>query len=218
MKKITKIEYQKNNKDRLNVYLDESYAFSVDMDVMIKYSLAKNKVLEDDFIIQVLKAEEETRAYSYAVSLLSRFPKSEKQLMEKMTEKGYDAAFIDSAVSRLKEQRYLDDERYTDMVINSRLNTSKEGKHKIRESLYSKGIDRDIINEKLESISAEDELERACALGAKKLGSIKETDTRKKMVKLSNYLVNKGFEYGTVRKAVSRLMKKGLDEFGDSDD
>ncbi|MEL7650174.1 MAG: RecX family transcriptional regulator [Sedimentibacter sp.] len=218
MKKITKIEYQKNNKDRLNVYLDDSYAFSVDMDVMIKYSLAKNKVLEDDFISQVLKAEEEVKAYSYAVGLLSRFPKSEKQLRDKMTEKGYDDDFIDSAISRLKEHRYLDDERYTDMVINSRLNTSKEGKLKIRESLYSKGIDREIINEKLGNISAEDELERACALGGKKLSSINEDDTRKKMVKLSNYLVNKGFEYGTVRKAVSRLMEKGLDELGEFDD
>ena len=213
MKKITKIEYQKKNKDRLNIYLDEDYAFSVDMNVMIKYSLAKNMELEEDFISEILETEERTKAYNYAVSLLARAPKSEKQLRLKMQDKGYDLQFIDNAVNKLKEQRYLDDEKFSEMLINSKINISKDGKLKIKEALYNKGIDRQIINEKLDSVSDEEELNRAIMLGNKKLESIKETDTRKKIVKLSNFLINKGFEFGTVKKAVSRLMDGDLDEF-----
>ena len=72
MKKITKIEYQKKNKDRVSVYLDDNYAFGIDLNIMIKYSLAKNMELEDDFISEILKAEEEINAYNYAISVLSR--------------------------------------------------------------------------------------------------------------------------------------------------
>lgn len=213
MKKITKIEYQKKNKDRLNIYIDDSYAFAVDMNVMIKYSLAKNMELEDDFISEILTAEEEMNAYNYAVNLLSRAPKSEKELKLKMQDKGYDLIFIENAIKKLKEQRYIDDERYSEMFINSKINISKDGRRKIKEALYNKGINKEIIDEKLSSVSEEEEIERAFLLAKKKFASMKEEDTRKKTLKLSNYLINKGFEYGTVRKVVSGLLNGDFDEF-----
>lgn len=213
MKKISKIEYQKKNKDRFNIYLDDSYAFAVDMNVMIKYSLAKNMELEDDFISEILTAEEEMNAYNYAVNLLSRAPKSEKELKMKMQDKGYDVIFIENVIKKLREQRYIDDERYSEMFISSKINISKDGRRKIKEALYNKGINKEIIDEKLSSVSEEEEIERAFLLAKKKLASMKEEDTRKKTLKLSNYLINKGFEYSTVKKVVSSLLKGDFDEF-----
>ncbi|MEA5095559.1 MAG: RecX family transcriptional regulator [Sedimentibacter saalensis] len=213
MKKISKIEYQKKNKDRFNIYLDDSYAFAVDMNVMIKYSLAKNMELDDDFISEILTAEEEMNAYNYAVNLLSRAPKSEKELKMKMQDKGYDVIFIENVIKKLREQRYIDDERYSEMFISSKINTSKDGRRKIKEALYNKGINKEIIDEKLSSVSEEEEIERAFLLAKKKLASMKEEDTRKKTLKLSNYLINKGFEYSTVKKVVSSLLKGDFDEF-----
>lgn len=213
MKKITKIEYQKKNKDRFNIYLDDSYAFAVDMNVMIKYPLAKNMELDDDFISEILTAEEEMNAYNYAVNLLSRAPKSEKELKVKMQDKGYDVIFIENVIKKLREQRYIDDERYSEMFISSKINISKDGRRKIKEALYNKGINKEIIDEKLSSVSEEEEIERAFLLAKKKLASMKEEDTRKKTLKLSNYLINKGFEYSTVKKVVSSLLKGDFDEF-----
>lgn len=213
MKKITKIEYQKNNKDRVNIYLDDNFAFGLDLNIMIKYSLAKNMELEDEFIDEILIAEEEIKTYNYALSVLSRVAKSEKKLRDKMQEKGYDNNFIDKAIIKLKQQKYLDDERYSEMLISSKINISKYGKRKIKEALYEKGIDREIIDEKLGQLSEEDELERAFTLGAKKLNTLKEEDIRKKSLKLSNYLINKGFDFSVVKKAVSKLLEGNLEDF-----
>lgn len=218
MKKITKIEFQKNNKDRLNIYLDDSFAFGIDINIMIKYSLSKNMELEEEFIDEILKAEEEINVYNYALSVLSRNAKSEKQLRDKMQEKGYDRQFIDSAIIRLKQQKYLDDERYSEMLISSKISISKYGKRKIKETLYERGINREIIDEKLSQISDEDELERACNLGAKKIRTLKEEDTLKKSIKLSNYLINKGFEFSIVKKAVSILFDRSCDDFDEITD
>lgn len=218
MKKITKIEYQKNNKNRVNIYLDDNFAFGVDFNILIKYSLKKNMELEEKFIEEILKAEEEINVYNYALSVLSRNSKSEKQLRAKLNEKGYDSQFIDNAIFKLKQQKYLDDERFSEMLINNKINVSKYGKRRIKESLYEKGIQREIIDEKIKELSDEDELERACLIGVKRLKTLKEEDTRKLSIKLSNYLINKGFEYSTVKKAVSKLLDRScdeLDEFGD---
>lgn len=218
MKKITKIEYQKNNKNRVNIYLDDCFAFGVDLNIMIKYSLIKNMELDDNFIEEILKAEEEINVYNYALSVLSRSAKSEKELKAKMKEKGYDNQFIDNAVFKLKKQKYLDDERYSEMLINSKINVSKYGKRRLKESLYEKGIHKDIIDEKLNQLSEEDEFERAYLVGAKRLKSLKDEDTRKKSIKLSNYLINKGFEYSTVKKTVSKLLDRSCDELDDFGD
>lgn len=222
MKKITKIEYQKKNKDRVSIYLDDNYAFGIDLNIMIKYALAKNMELEDDFISEILKAEEEINAYNYAVTVLSRNSKSEKQLMLKMQDKGYDQQFIESAIVKLKQQKYIDDEAYSEAFINNKINISKDGKRKIKEALYNKGVDKQIIDEKLQDITDDDEIKRAYLLGTKKICTIKEEDTRKKRIKLANYLINKGFEYSIVKKAVSKLLDKNdlddFDEFNEFED
>lgn len=213
MKKITKIEYQKKNKDRFNIYLDEEYAFAVDINILIKYSLKKDMALSDDLIDDILKAEERISVYNYGLSVLSRGAKSEYELKIKMQDKGFDSGLIDNALNLLKDQKYLDDERYCEMFINDKINISKYGIRKIKEALFYKGIDRKIIDEKIKNISAEEEEARAFQLGKKKLAAIKEEDTRKKGMKLSNYLIGKGFEYETVKKVVRNLMNIGFEDY-----
>ena len=213
MKKITKIEYQKKNKERLNIYIDDEYGFSVDISILIEYSLKKDMVLDDSLIDAILRSEERTSVYNYGISVLSRYARSEYELRLKMKNKGFEPELIDKAVSTLKEQKYLDDDRYCEMFINDKINISKDGVRKIKEALYYKGIDKKIIEEKIKNISQDSEEERALILGSKKLPNIKETDTRKKIAKLSNYLIGKGFEYETVNKTVRKLLSIEADDF-----
>lgn len=206
MKKITKIEYQKNNKDRVNIYLDDKFEFGIDLNIMVKYSLSKNMVLDDEFISEILIEEDKTKAYNYAISVLSRSPKSEKELRLKITQKGYDVDLANIIIDKLKANKYIDDEDYSDRFIHDKINLSKYGRRKIKEALYHKGIDRQIIDEKLSLISMDDEIKRAYNLGEKKLKSMSNIENNKKYVKLSNFLIGKGFDYETVRKVVSKLL------------
>ena len=167
--------------------------------------------LDDALIDDILLAEEEISVYNYGISVLSRYFKSEYELRLKMKNKGFNPQLIDNAISILKERKYLDDERYCEMFINDKINISKHGVRKIKEALYYKGIDKEIIEEKIKSISAESEEERALLLGEKKLLNIKENDNRKKMSKLSNYLLGKGFEYETVNKTLRKLLNADND-------
>ncbi len=207
MRKITKIEYQKKNKDRVNVYIDDSFGFGIDLNILIKYSLTKNMELSDEFIEDILKSEEEINAYNFGLAVLSRNLKSEKQLKEKMLDKGYDLELIDRAMEKLKNRGYINDEYYCDCLVSSRIKVAKYGKRRIAQELYDKGVDREITDDKLKEISDEEEFERAYELGLKKLKSIKEEDTRKKSGKLSKYLIYRGFDYDTVKKVIEKILK-----------
>lgn len=212
MKRITKIEYQKKNKDRVNIYLDDEFAFGVDLNIMIKYALAKNMELDDDFINEIIVAEDEKKVFNYAVSILSRAPKSKREIKTKMTEKGYESEIIDKVIEKLISYKYIDDEMYSEAFIRDKINFSKYGKRKIQEGLYSKGINKEIIQDKLKEISYEDELKRAEELAAKKLRTLTKEEPMKKKMKIYNYLLNKGFEYETTRKAVSNILKSDFED------
>ena len=41
MPKITKIEVQKNNKERFNLFLDEAFEMGIDIDTLVKFNLKK---------------------------------------------------------------------------------------------------------------------------------------------------------------------------------
>lgn len=215
MRKVTKIECQKNNKDRVNIYLDDKFEFGIDLNIMIKYSLSKNMEIDDEFISEILIAEDEVKAYNYAISVLSRRANSERELRIKMSGKGYESELINRTIEKLKIKKYIDDEDYSDRFIHDKITFSKYGKRRIKEALYNKGIDKQIIEEKIGLINSDDEINRAYALGQKKLNTLTKEDNFKKYRKLSTFLIGKGFEYDVVKKVVSKLLKVDFDESDD---
>lgn len=46
MPKITKIEVQKKNKERFNLFLDEQFEMGIDIDTLVKFNLKKGQQLE----------------------------------------------------------------------------------------------------------------------------------------------------------------------------
>lgn len=215
MKKITRIEYQKNNKDRVNIYLDDKFEFGIDLNIMIKYGLAKNMELDDEFISQILISEDKAKLYNYAISVLSRGSKSEKELKLKLSDKGYDDESINTAIEKLKANKYINDDDYCKKFINDKINISKYGKRRIKEALINKGIDRELIEKNISYVSQDDETKIAYALAEKKLKSLTDAEPIKKKMKISSFLLNKGFDYEIVNKISSKLLKVENEGFED---
>ena len=46
MPKITKIEVQKNNKERFNLYLDDEFEMGIDIDTFVYFNLKKGQLVE----------------------------------------------------------------------------------------------------------------------------------------------------------------------------
>ena len=47
---ITKIEVQQHNKNRVSIFLDQEYAFSIALETAMKHSLKKGMELDDNQI------------------------------------------------------------------------------------------------------------------------------------------------------------------------
>jgi len=208
MKRITSIEVQKNNQDRVSIFLDNKFAFGLDMTLYLKYNLKKDMELEEDFIETILKAEEINKSLNYAISLLSRKDRTKREIEDKLLNKGYDIEVVGKVLDKLKEYNYINDEIYCEKYINDKIKFTKYGKNKIKANLYAKGVDKDIISRKIIEIDNNFEYDRALELARKKLPSLQKYDKFKIKAKLGNYLISKGFDYDVVNKVINNVIRE----------
>ena len=209
MNEITKIEIQKRNKDRYSVYLDGEYSFGIYENVLIKYNLKKGMKIEDDFLQDVLKKEEQECANNYGLRLLNFKMRTEQEIRNRMKEKEYSEDVVDTTIEYLYYLNYLDDEEYARKFIKDKSNLKNMGKERIKRELYAKGIDKEIINIQIEDIVDEDEeYEKAMEMAIKKLETTyKNDDKNAKYRKLGGFLQRKGYSMNIVFKILKELIK-----------
>jgi regulatory protein len=108
-------------------------------------------------------------------------------------------------MAMLKEYKYVDDDRLTDIYIGQKLKA--EGSNKIKGFLYRKGIPEEMIKEKISGIDGEIQEEAAFSLASKKYSTLvrTETDQRKLYKKIGEYLMRKGYSYEISKKALNRI-------------
>lgn len=208
MPTITKIEQQKRNQHRFNVYLDDAYAFGISEDVYVRYHklLSVGKEISLDHLEQVVFAEEIQKVLDSAWRLLSFRPRSEKELINRLKQKGYEEKWIEEAIQKLKDYRYINDESFARSFASDRLNIKKIGSNGLKYELKQKGISSEIIEEVLDDlVDEEKEFEQGVELCEKKLKTLKETEPFKKKQKLLQFLVRKGYSFDTAKQVVSHV-------------
>lgn len=205
MSKITDIEVQKKNTDRVNLYVDGEYLMSLYAEIVYKYRLTKGQEIEKDKIKEILKREEYEKAKNKALQSLTRAEKSESKMREKLL-KDFEEDTVEEVIEFLKKYSLIDDERYADRIVTNDVNYKKIGKNRIKQNLYSKGIDREHIESAISGIDREKELENAIVLAEKKLPKIKSTDKRTIKNKLYQHLAYKGFDYDIINSAIRTVL------------
>ena len=137
--------------------------------------------------------------YDKALKLLSMREHTEKEIREKLKDKGFPSNEIDEAISRLLAENSLSEERFAESYIRSRLRKNPEGRAILRMRLRDKGTPSDIADRML-SEAWENELY------LKPLSVYLESLIRKKGEEGARaLLIRKGFRESEIRKAFSVL-------------
>lgn len=207
MNVITKIEVQKRNKDRSNVYIDNDYAFSLSNELVYKEGLKVNEKIDIERIKTIAKEDNYIKCKTTALRIVEKSYKSEKELVDKLILKGYDNESINKTMDVLKEYNFINDENYVKMYVKDKL--KQVGKKKIKYDLAKKGISDKIIDEEIYNIDSEYEKNTAYNLAIKKYNTIakREADRFKLSQKLYRFLLSKGYSYDIVSSVVKEITK-----------
>lgn len=166
---------------------------------------------EDELFEALLQASNGRRAMRAVVTYLERASKTEKELAVRLRQKGFDAAAIDYALGKARDYRLVDDGDYAQRFVRDRLERKGIGAQAIRMELQRKGIDRDLIDEAMDTLQPDEQLERAkqhLPALQRKYASLPGREAR---MKAGQFLRRKGFDWDTIQSALRDW--EGEDEF-----
>ena len=202
---VTKIEVQKRNKERVNIYIDNEYSFSLSTELVYKEGLKTNENIDLEKIKSIAKEDDYIKCKNAALKIVEKSYKSEKELKDKLLLKGYDNLTIDKTLNFLKEYNFLSDTNYVKMYVKDK--SRLQGKKKIKYDLIKKGINDNLIEEEISNIDEDEEREVAYNMALKKYNvlSKRESDKYKLSQKIYRFLLSKGYDYDIVSYAVKRV-------------
>lgn len=204
--KITKIEIQKRNKKRVNLYINDEYAMAFSTEIAFKYNLKLGQEIDYKNLEAIAEEDNYIKCKGDSLIFIERSYKTEKQVYDKLVSKGYDNKTIEKAINFLIEYKFVDDCRFADLYIEEKL--KKEGRNKIKFSLMQKGISENIIDEKLNYIDRDMEREALNKIAEKKYKTIVKGEEDKKKIynKLGRFLMSKGYLWEDIKSVINKLL------------
>lgn len=149
---ITKITTQRKNQDRFNIFMDygkgkgEEYAFSVDIEVLIKFQLKKGMELDDFSFLEIQYQDDIRKAYNLAINYLARRMRAEKEIKDYLIQKEIDEPIINEILHRLIAQKYINDEEYAFAYVRTQANTTYKGPNAVKRELRKRKLKKESLS------------------------------------------------------------------------
>lgn len=205
MKRVTAIAEGKRRKRRLNIFLDDKFAFSLEADVALKENLKIGQELSEGDIEALTGAEQTQRCLNAALRYLAYRPRSESELRERLQRRGFDGDSIESTMARLKEQGLVDDLAFAQFWKENRQAFSPRSQWLVRRELKQKGVAAEVIDQVLADL---DEAESAYRAAISKASRLTVADYEGFRRRLGEYLKRRGFGYGVIINTLKRVWEE----------
>jgi len=197
---VTRLQVQAKNKHRVNVYLDDQYAFS--LATMVALPLRRGQRLSDAEIAALRSSDAGQQAYNRALDFLSYRARSQAEVERYLVGKGADPDIVAGVLDRLRDAGLVDDTAFARAWVENREAFQPRGVRRLRYELHQKGIDPEIVTEAVDGIDEADIAYRAAQARARQMRSLDRETFRRR---LGGFLARRGFEYDVAREVVDRL-------------
>ena len=195
---ITNLKQGVKNPDRVNVFVDGKYSFSLDVAQVVDFHIKVGMEISGEQLVEYQKASEFGKLYQRALEWALVRPRSEKEvrdyLRRKVFEKKLDENYIDNVINKLKNKKYINDRAFAEFYVENRFVKKGVSTKRLKMELMKKGIDKSIIEEVLADTERNDE------------GEIDKIIVKKRAKyddeKLIQYLCRQGFSYELAREKV----------------
>jgi regulatory protein len=192
--KITAIKSQLKNPERVSIFVDGKYEFSLTLDELVKHKLKNEQELDKADVKKYKKISADGKLRMRALEWLMYRPHSEREFRDYLYKKKIEPEQIDSLISEMANKGYLDNAKFAAWFTELQARRGKSDRA-IRAELFKKGIGRETADEVLEG-EVGDEAQRLKAMIDKKR---KLSRYKNDPEKLMRYLVSQGFNWQLVK-------------------
>jgi regulatory protein len=209
---ITALKTQKKHQQRVSVFIDHTYRFSLDR--TLAASLKSGQVLTEDQISQLSSKDEEQRAYHRAVRYLSRRPHAEQEIRDKLYRNGITEPVLTRTLDRLRETGLVDDVKFARAWVENRLTFRPRSAHALRLELKRKGVPAETIDKALSGFEEVGAARQAAEKGMRRYSHLKPEVARRRLMA---YLTRRGFSYGVVKEVSQQVLPERVHSDAESE-
>lgn len=207
--KITNLTSQQKDKNRINVFVDGKYRFSLDIFQVGELGIKAGKEYSDAELVELETESQFGKVYTRALEYSLSRPHSAKEVRDYLyrktrdsrtktgeIKKGVSPEVTQRVFDRLVERGYVSDEKFTKFWLENRNLKKGTSQRKLVAELRSKGVETSIIETFLAD-SPRSDSEELQKIIAKKRSRYPDEQ------KLMMYLARQGFSYDDIRVALA---------------
>lgn len=215
--KITALEVQKNDPNRVNLHVDGEFRLGLAAEIAWSAHLHVGDELSAEQLDELERRDAGWKAREAALALLSFRPRTRVELQRRLKEKGYAPDVAEETVDALVGMGLVDDSQFAEMFVRDRVRLRPKGKRHLTQELRAKGVDAETaqaaIGEVMEREDASDTdlARRAAARWHPRAG---EEPLRARR-RLHGFLARRGFGGDAIRTVMDEVLSASDDPEAD---
>lgn len=201
-------EHRLLDEGELLIVLDGCFEVVVDAQTFYVDSWRDGDVVSKEELRRLLEARLVQWAQDKVLNYLSYRPRTESEIRRYLADFELSSAAIERIVSRLTELGLIDDAKFIELWVESRVATNPMGWRRLAAELLQKGIDKSLVTVKLSELAKKyDEQQLAINLAMKQMRRYQKLEEQKRIRKLAEYLQRRGFAFDVIRTAVQTALE-----------
>ncbi|MEE8369163.1 MAG: regulatory protein RecX, partial [Dehalococcoidia bacterium] len=197
---VTAVERQRRRR-RVHVFVDGRFALALGRELAAEHDVRPGRTLTSAELSALAEAEARRGAMESALRLLSYRPRSEQELRDRLTRKGFEPAVADRTLGRLRDLGYLDDDAFARLWTETQQAFRPRSRWLMTAELRRRGVSQDTAEEATAGLSDE---EAAYQAAQRRLRALHGLEFQRYREKLGGYLNRRGFSYEIARRTVDR--------------
>lgn len=208
--KITALKIQVRDKDRVNVFIDGKYRFSLDITQVAELGIKNGAEYTEEELVELENESQFGKLYTRSLEYALIRPRSQREMRDYLyrktrdtrtkmgdIKKGVSKELTERVFHRLFEKGHIDDIKFATFWVENRNVRKGSSMRKLQMELRSKGVETVIVEHVLAGTDRADtdELQKIIAKKASRYDDVQ---------KLTAYLVRQGFRYDDVKEALAR--------------
>jgi regulatory protein len=209
---ITRI-LKKGNKD-VTIHFDDDKFLILAVEIFLKSGLKKGDNVSEDRFSFLIEQNKLFHIKQKAFRLLGRRQHSSSEIRTKLWQKDYDKSLIESVISDLNENGYLNDEDFIREFVVAKSKFKNWSSKRIKSELVKRGITEKNIEPILNKININADVENAMIQAKKRYTSLlkRKLEPKELRNKLAAFLFSKGFDYDLIKDVCEKILKTKIEE------
>lgn len=198
--KITAIQVQKRNQQRVSVFLDGEYGFGLSR--IVAAWLVVGQEISDEKIARLKADDEHEVLYLKTLKFIQYRARSSQEIRRYLIRQAVEEEVVERILERLERAGLVDDTQFAQTWVENRSDLRPRSRQALAYELRQRGVDPETISAALEDVEDEPLALEAARKQARRYQDLEWQDFRQK---LYAYLARRGFNYSISVEAAQKV-------------